>query len=193
MRSYEYSPNNSSYENVKDLYIVYRIVLVTYNTTCAQFRNASSDLDLVTYEYPNSTMLTRRGACFVDGVSCTYEDPREISCRLNFRMQAGLTLAGCLLIKAVYMVVFNIRGRRKTKSHCLTFGDVLVAASSNPGARIHNECMVNAGDVSRHLIGHTCHKHCDDTWPSATGDGIGHCQNGQNSTLLTRLPTLSTQ
>ena len=28
----------------------------------------------------------------------------------------------------------------------------------------------------RHLVTHTCHKHCNDPVPSTTGDSIGHCQ-----------------
>jgi len=64
-----------------------------------------------------------------------------------------------------------------SSTHCLTFGDVLVASSLDPGARICNESMVNAGESGRHLVSHICHKsHCKDTRPSPTGDALGHCQ-----------------
>lgn len=46
-----------------------------------------------------------------------------------------------------------------------------MASSLDPGARICNESMVNAGESG------ICHKaHCKDKRPSPTGDALGHCQ-----------------
>jgi hypothetical protein len=170
--NYHYSRDWGSFS--KDRSGMSSSVTVTYNSTCAAYRNATTDIALVTKEFHLDQDTV--GICTGASVSCTFGGLEEISCRLNFRMQAGLMLAGCLLIKAVFMILFNLRGRRAAKSHCLTFGDVLVAASFDHGARIRNECMVNAGDGYRHQTSHMCHKHCKDQRSSATGDALGHCQ-----------------
>lgn len=76
------------------------------------------------------------------------------------------------------MISITISARHRTKTHCLTFGDVIVASAVESDLQVHNECMVNAGDGHRHRVKHTCHKqHCSkDSEPSLTGDDIGHCQ-----------------
>lgn len=175
--SYHYSRDRGSFGDRGEPSDMFSSVTVTLNSTCAAYRNATTDIALVTKEFyiDRDTVGTCTGA----SVRCEFEDFKEINCRLNFRMQAGLMLAGCLLIKAVFMILFNLRGRRAAKSHCLTFGDVLAAASFDHGACIRNECMVNAGDGYRHRTSHTCHKHCKDQRPSATGDALGHCQKCQ--------------
>ena len=116
------------------------------------------------------------GICGSTDVRCELGGDVSTNCRINIRMQAALTLAGCLMIKATYMVFVNWRARHRVKSNCLTFGDVIAASLLDPEMRVHNECMVNAGDGYRHLTSHTCHKHCTDTSHSKTGDALGHCQ-----------------
>lgn len=91
-------------------------------------------------------------------------------------MQAALILAGSLFIKAVYMVIVNVRARKRMKTQCLTFGDVVVASTLDQGIQVRNECLVSAGDGYRHLTSHVCHKHCKDLKPCPSGDSIGHCQ-----------------
>lgn len=109
-------------------------------------------------------------------VACVLGDKQPRHCRMNVRMQAAFILAGCLLIKAVYMIIINYRARGQTKEHCLTLGDVVVASVLDPELKISNECLLNSGDGWRSIVAHTCHKHCTDPQPSATGDNIGHCQ-----------------
>lgn len=74
------------------------------------------------------------------------------------------------------MIILNYRARRRTKNHCLTMGDVVVASVLDPDLKIKNECLLNSGDGYRNDVAHTCHKHCKDPEPSTTGDNIGHCQ-----------------
>ena len=100
----------------------------------------------------------------------------EQTCRLNVRMEAVFILTGCLTIKAAYMVIVMFRARRKVKTRCLTFGDVIVASVLDPKTRIWNECLVNAGEGHRHQVCHQCHNHCTSSEPSSSGDNIGHCQ-----------------
>lgn len=95
---------------------------------------------------------------------------------MSVRMQAAFILAGCLLIKAVYMMAINYRARGQTKEHCLTLGDVVVASVLDAELKVKNECLLNSGDGWRSSIVHLCHKHCTDPQPSMTGDSIGHCQ-----------------
>lgn len=95
---------------------------------------------------------------------------------MNVRMQAAFILGGCLIIKAVYMIILNVRARHQVKNHCLTYGDVIVASVLDPDLKIENECMVNSGDGYRTKVDHTCHKHCKDKMLSKSGDSIGHCQ-----------------
>jgi len=110
------------------------------------------------------------------GINCALSNPQERQCRMNVRMQAAFILTGCLIIKAIYMIVQNVRARHQTKTHCLTYGDVIVASVIDPTLKIKNECMLNSGDGWRQKVEHQCHKHCKDPVPSISGDDIGHCQ-----------------
>ncbi|OAL47208.1 hypothetical protein IQ07DRAFT_515918 [Pyrenochaeta sp. DS3sAY3a] len=74
------------------------------------------------------------------------------------------------------MCTVNLLARGKLKTHCLTFGDVVVASASHTELRVQGECMVNAGDNYRRRNTHICHKHCKSEDDSKTGDEIGHCQ-----------------
>jgi hypothetical protein len=121
---------------------------------------------------------TASGDC-VNGVNvaCKWTvSGKPPSCRISVRMQAALTLAAALLIKAGYMLIWNLRLRGHLKTKCLTFGDVIAAAALNPELQVTNECLVNAGEAYRKHVDHVCHKHCKSTAISATGDELGHCQ-----------------
>ena len=93
----------------------------------------------------------------------------EPQCGLNVQVEAALTLAICLLLKALYMIFVNIKTYRRTKTRCITFGDVIVASAIDPDLRVQNECMVNAGEAYRQEVKHACHKHCKDNTPSTSG------------------------
>ena len=128
----------------------------------------------------------RRGPC-QNGyhVNCAYSDIKnKYKCRVSIRMQVAFTLAGALLIKALYMISTILLARRRFKTKCLTFGDVIVAATFNPELQVRNECLVNAGEAYRSLNNHSCHKHCHADAVSMTGDDLGHCQicNKYNTT-----------
>ena len=132
------------------------------------------------------------GNCTIgQSVSCNAKDDEESKCRINVRMSALLTLTVCLMIKAAYMVAVNVSMRRSVKSQCLTFGDVIVASAMDRDTRIRNECMVNAGDGYRHETVHTCHKHCKDCEPSATGDSLGHCQRCKKYNIMDKAANLT--
>ncbi|MCJ1267875.1 hypothetical protein MMC22_007761 [Lobaria immixta] len=146
-------------------------ITIVYGQNCSQYQNST------TIQNPGHKYW-EIGNCTYEDVSCSGSRRENLECRLNIRMSATITLTGCLLIKAIYMIVVNITARHRTKTHCLTFGDVLVASAIESDLQVHNECLVNAGDGHRHHIKHTCHqKHCStDSGPSLTGDDIGHCQ-----------------
>lgn len=74
------------------------------------------------------------------------------------------------------MIALNYRSKTRTKDHCLTFGDVIVASVLDPDLKVKNECLLNSGDGYRNEVVHTCHKHCKGPNPSTSGDDIGHCQ-----------------
>lgn len=99
----------------------------------------------------------------------------EENCHLVFRMQAGFILAGCLLIKAAYMVIVSFASRHSQKRQCLTFGDVLIAARLG-SIQLSTECMLDVGDTRQREVQHQCHRHCKGEKPSMTGDEDGHCQ-----------------
>ncbi|KAL8802277.1 MAG: hypothetical protein Q9182_003929 [Xanthomendoza sp. 2 TL-2023] len=170
---------------------------VSYTEPCARYSKTTTIEALRGKEFNehptgvNATLYSVGGCGFGRDVSCEVTDRHRTShysnyddglgkqmCRLSVRMSAALILAGCLSIKAVYMITVILQGRRKIKTKCLTFGDVIAASSLDPSLQIHNECMVNAFDGHRHLVHHTCHaKHCrPGAEPSETGDSIGHCQ-----------------
>ncbi|KAI4120921.1 MAG: hypothetical protein LQ338_006672 [Usnochroma carphineum] len=176
-------------------------VAINYTQPCDEYRKTASVTDLRNKEFntdfsgPNATLFSI-GACgYGRDVACDmegrrlhenfYSDPPDdsdgvgqLKCRLSVRMSAAIILAGCLTVKAVYMITIVLRGRRKIKTKCLTFGDVIAASAIEPDLQIRNECMVNAFDGHRHLVQHTCHpKHCrPGAERSETGDSIGHCQ-----------------
>ncbi|KAL8852089.1 MAG: hypothetical protein Q9221_003019 [Calogaya cf. arnoldii] len=173
----------------------YNTVAVVYTEGCAQYRETTTIQDMrnmeVNTDFSGDTpTLFSIGDCgYKRNVTCSMnphkkgkdrdsDGARTEKCRLSVRMSAALILAGCLIVKAVYMVTIVLRGRKKIKSKCLTFGDVIAASVLDPSLQIKNECMVNAFDGHRHLIQHTCHpKHCrPGVEPSPTGDSIGHCQ-----------------
>ena len=158
-------------------------VKVTYiESKCTAFKNTTRNLSLLDEKSPGGN-----GPYFYAGdetsgcqngqmVLCQLDGDVEQSCRLNIRIQAALILAGCLVIKAAYMIWLIVAARKKMKTRCLTYGDVIVASVVDSTLRIWNECMVNAGEGHRHKVTHQCHKHCTDKEPSTTGDNLGHCQ-----------------
>ena len=167
---------------------------VTYDDfNCSKYKNTTkfSDLD-PTQERDQNNITYGIGDCTLNhSIKCEAQDDKESKCRVNVRMSALLTLTICLMIKAVYMVAVNISLRQSVKTQCLTFGDVIVASAIDRDSRIRNECMVNAGDGHRHKTVHTCHKHCKDREPSATGDGIGHCQRCKKYNIMEKAADLS--
>ncbi|KAL8726373.1 MAG: hypothetical protein Q9166_006780 [cf. Caloplaca sp. 2 TL-2023] len=167
-------------------------VAINYTEPCAPYANKTTIQNIRGEEFitdlsgPNATLFGigdcgygRDIACNLDALdTVNYDGVGKEMCRLSVRMSAALILAICVTIKAVYMITVVLRGRRKIKTKCLTFGDVIAASTLDPSLQIHNECLVNAFDGHRHLVQHTCHpKHCrEGVEPSATGDSIGHCQ-----------------
>ncbi|MCJ1287577.1 hypothetical protein MMC26_006929 [Xylographa opegraphella] len=152
------------------------VTVTYYDANCTKYRNTTRDL-LSLYDEMSPGYQFFVGDCWnAKMVACELGGNNTQSCRLNIRMSAALTLAGCLVLKAGYMIFLNFRARRKVKTRCLTYGDVIVASVLDPRLRIWNECLVNAQEGHRHKVSHTCHKHCSDSEPSKTGDNIGHCQ-----------------
>jgi len=149
---------------------------VTYNEgACANMLGTALDLTQLRDEF-NGTKANR-GCVNGVNVACTWTSSgKPPSCRISVRMQAALTLAAALIIKASYMLIWNLRLRGHLKTKCLTFGDVIAAAALNPELQVSNECLVNAGEAYRKHVDHTCHKHCKSSAVSATGDELGHCQ-----------------
>ena len=158
-------------------------VTVTYiESNCTAFKNTTRSLTLEDEQLPMPYGLTFHAGNKTSGcqngqmVVCELGGDVEQNCKLNVRIQAALILAGCLVIKAAYMIWLNIAARKKVKTRLLTYGDVIVASAVNSTLRIWNECMVNTGEGHRHKVAHQCHKHCTDKEPSTTGDNLGHCQ-----------------
>ena len=188
-------------DGLHDTYFGFSNVSISYDEiNCTQYKNTSTLLELNaiqerlpvqvsgTYSYISFGI----GNCsLAHSIGCVCQDLQQSNCRINVRMSALLTLTVCLMIKAAYMVAVNVSLRRSVKSQCLTFGDVIVASAMDRDTRIHNECMVNAGDGYRHKTVHNCHKHCKDREPSATGDGIGHCQRCKRYNITDKAADLS--
>ena len=159
---------------------------VTYLTPqCFQYVNTTTlsnfDSNLhrneTIQEEGSSSRQFRIGDCQLGrDVICKMGNSTKKECRLNIRMSAAITLAVCLTIKATCMIILNIKSRRKIKTSCLTFGDVIAASALDIDLQIRNECLLNAGEGNRHDVEHTCHKHCKEKKPSRTGDSVGHCQ-----------------
>lgn len=155
--------------------ILYTRLMVQYTKeNCTQYANQTTNMSQVETEWggtATSSLQFGIGDCQMgkDIICLIDEDDVEPSqCRLSIRMQAAFILAGCLVVKAIYMTVVNLKARGKVKTHCLTFGDVIVASASNPELRVKGECLVNAEENYRHHTEHSCHKHCT-AEPSATG------------------------
>ncbi|RDI78228.1 hypothetical protein Vi05172_g11687 [Venturia inaequalis] len=152
------------------------LLTVTYNQdACADLLGTASTLSQLVTEF-NGTIAS--GSC-INGanVTCKWTTTgKPPSCRISVRMQAALTLAVALVIKATYMLLWNLLQRNHIKTKCLTFGDVITAAALNPELQISNECLVNAEEAYRKHVDHTCHKHCKSNAISSTGDELGHCQ-----------------
>ncbi|TVY37706.1 hypothetical protein LOCC1_G007239 [Lachnellula occidentalis] len=156
----------------------YRSVDVRYAAEC-QSIIGTTDIETAlteTYFVQGDLEYYVNGNCTSSSIVCDLSEPMPKQCRMNVRMQAAFILTGCLFIKAIYMIVLNVRARHRTKHNCLTYGDVIVASVLDPSLQIKNECMLNSGDGWRQKVEHTCHKHCKDPVPSMTGDDIGHCQ-----------------
>ena len=130
------------------------------------------------------------GNCSIGrSVSCTGNDFVG-KCRLSVRMQPVIILTVCLLIKATYMIIVNVRARKKVKSQCLTFGDAVVASAVVPNAALLNECLVDSDVGHRELVNHRCHKHCTNKSESATGDALGHCQKCRKFNIVDKAADL---
>ena len=187
----DYDTSNGAYGYNYDALTTYSSVTVHYNeANCTQYLNKTTSLSLVEGEASNQWGYSAVNCSIHNDVICELNGTQVKSCRLDIRMQAALTLAGCLIIKAVYMISVNVIARRKVKNQCLTFGDVIVASSLDSSLRIRNECLVNAGDGYRHRVNHTCHKHCKDPNPSATGDELGHCQKDKKFNIVDKAADL---
>ena len=163
---------------------------------CSAYVNQSDYADLQYDQYSvddSSGMVSFLGIgnCSVQSVSCNYYDQTEQQCRLSIRMSAAFILTGCLIIKATYMISVNFQGRRRKKTQCLTFGDVIVASSMDPDLVMHGECMVNAGEAYRHSTDHTCHKHCKSKTVSTSGDELKHCQKCRKYNEINKAADLS--
>ncbi|MCJ1478825.1 hypothetical protein MMC13_007509 [Lambiella insularis] len=169
----------------------YSSVSVAYvDENCTEYRNSTRNFDLLG-EYDSSREQLSAGSCLMgDMVVCALGGDMTQSCRLNIRMSAALTLAGCLVLKAAYMIVLNLQARKKVRTRCLTYGDVVVASALDPKLRIQNECLVNAVQGHRHKVNHTCHKHCTNPAPSETGDNLGHCQKCKKFNITDRAADL---
>lgn len=171
---------------------------VTYSAqNCTQYQNSTSAQNLTKEGFLRIEHATRDsnlivGNCSIYDISCTGFGMKNPQCRLNIRMSAAITLTSCLLIKAIYMIVINVSARQKTRTQCLTFGDVLLASAIDSDLQIYNECLVNAGDGHRYHVKHTCHKkHCSiDSESSLTGDDIGHCQKCSKFNIIDKAANL---
>lgn len=171
----------------------YGSVKVQYTSNCTQYLNnidyagALKDVNATDYDYTTISV----GSCVLGtSVICQLGNPQPKQCRMNVRMQAAFILGGCLIIKAAYMIILNIRARHHVKNHCLTYGDVIVASVLDPDLKVKNECMLNSGDGYRNKVDHTCHKHCKDPVPSRSGDSIGHCQKCKKFNVIDKAADL---
>jgi|SRR5690242_11234129 len=115
---------------------------VHYSKECTRYINTTTDITLLENSYVYNTSISnkliyREGGCTMGrNIYCTLHDEGPGVCRLNVRMSAAFILAACLVLKAGYMLSVNLVARGKLKSHCLTFGDVIVASASDPELRI---------------------------------------------------------
>jgi hypothetical protein len=120
----------------------YSTMIIQYSTeNCTGLVNSTNDADMIEDELKYTKSSTYpvyfNGNCRMGNeVRCSLYDMTPAKCRLNVRMNAAFVLLACLTIKAIYMIVVNLLARGKLKTHCLTFGDVLVASSSDPELRV---------------------------------------------------------
>lgn len=117
-------------------------IRVHYDKNCTDYLNTTTDVTALensrvySYSWSNKPIY-REGDCAMGrSVYCTLHDEKPAVCRLNVRMSAAFVLAACLVLKAAYMLSVNLLARGKLKSHCLTFGDVIVASASDPELRV---------------------------------------------------------
>lgn len=164
-----YGPNCTSYLN---------------NTSIAQALSEGREDSVFGYTYSHGTCING------ESVSCLLQDPQPSQCRMNVRMLPVFILGGCLLVKAIYMITVNIRARYQTKSQILTFGDVIVASVLDDSLKVHNECLVNSGEVHRQQIKHACHRHCKAAARSTHGNELGHCQKCKKWNLINKAADL---
>ena len=181
VEEFKHTKYGSPYTYRSDSLGSYDSIRVDVARNCTQYQNQTSDLAIPSSERrsddSSSGYYYAIGECRNSyNVSCIFEDGRPPPCRLNARLQAAIILAGCLSIKAIYMIIVNIRARHRQKSYILTYGDAIMASVLEPALQVHGECLVNTEEGHRYLTTHTCHKHCRDSEPSPTGDDIGHCQ-----------------
>lgn len=117
-------------------------IQVHYDKNCSDYLETATDVASLEQSYFYNSNITYGliygdGDCLMGrGVYCTVHDEKPGLCRLNVRMSAALILAGCLILKATYMLSVNLLARGKLKSQCLTFGDVIVASASDPDLRV---------------------------------------------------------
>lgn len=117
-------------------------IQVHYDSTCSDYLQTATDVASLEQSYFYNSSITYGpiygdGDCLMGkGVYCTVHDEKPGLCRLNIRMSAAFILAGCLMLKATYMLSVNLLARGKLKSHCLTFGDVIVASASDLDLRV---------------------------------------------------------
>lgn len=189
------SDDNGESSNTLDA-MQYSSIDVRYiENNCSAYVNQSDFNDLQHDQYSTDIsgvgFFQGIGNCSYQSVTCDYYDKTEQQCRLSIRMSAAFILTTCLIIKATYMISVNFQGRRRKKTQCLTFGDVIVASSMDPDLTIQGECMVNAGEAYRHGTDHKCHKHCKTKTPSKSGDEIGHCQKCRKYNDINKAADLS--
>ncbi|KAF1851391.1 uncharacterized protein K460DRAFT_272419 [Cucurbitaria berberidis CBS 394.84] len=113
---------------------------------CSQHARTATDVPALEGKVVRSRYYTTQyaeGNCFMgDSIYCTLHDPQPAECRLNVRMSAAFILVSCLVIKAAYMCAVNLLARGKLKTHCLTFGDVIVASASHTELRVQGYEML---------------------------------------------------
>jgi hypothetical protein len=115
---------------------------VHYDNNCTDYVKTAIDVTALENSWTqdssvSSNSIYQEGYCLMGkNVFCTLHDEQPAVCRLNVRMSAAFILAACLILKAAYMLSVNLLARGKLKSHCLTFGDVIVASASDPELRL---------------------------------------------------------
>ncbi|KAJ4366300.1 hypothetical protein N0V83_007936 [Neocucurbitaria cava] len=137
--------------------ITWQRMQVHYATgNCSQYAKTATDIAALEVGYIGRTYYGKQyaeGNCFMgENLYCTLHDPQPAECRLNVRMSAAFILVSALVIKAAYMCAVNLLARGKLKTHCLTFGDVIVASASNAELRVQGRdwALSEMHQVERH-------------------------------------------